>query len=107
MSADELRYLVTSFPDRETADRAARTLVDAGLAVCAQVGADLVSHYRWHGTVKHEAEVAVTFKVLAVRFDLFTGELKMLHPYDTPELCAWPIDWVDPDYLAWAKGEGE
>ena len=49
--SSELRVVVTTFPDRESAEKAAGLMVDAGLAVCAQVGADLVSFYRWDGTV--------------------------------------------------------
>ena len=60
----ELQVVVTTFPDRDLAEKVSRLMVDAGLAVCAQVGADLVSFYRWENSVKRDQEVAVTFKVL-------------------------------------------
>ncbi len=43
MNNPGLRILVTTFPDRRQAEDVTRLLVDAGLAVCGQVGADLVS----------------------------------------------------------------
>ena len=104
MSA-ELRVVVTTFPDRETAEKTAGLMVDAGLAVCAQVGADLVSFYRWDGSVKRDEEVAVTFKVLHSRFELFTGELNLQHPYDVPQIISWPPDYVNKAYMDWAKGK--
>lgn len=104
--ADELRVVTTTFPDRESAEEAARVLVDAGLAVCVQVGGDLVSFYRWRGQQERSEEVAVVCKVLPARFDLFAGELKLLHPYDVPQIVSWPAGWVDPAYLAWARSAG-
>ena len=103
--SSELWVVVTTFPDRESAEKTAVLMVDAGLAVCAQVGADLVSFYRWDGSVKRDEEVAVTFKVLQARFDLFTGELNLQHPYDVPQIISWPPDYVNKAYLDWAKGK--
>jgi periplasmic divalent cation tolerance protein len=107
MSDGGLLVLSTTFPDRERAEKVAGLLVDAGLAVCAQVGADLVSFYRWDGAVQREHEVAVLIKVLPDRYELCAGELKLLHPYDVPQIVAWPAGRVDAAYLAWARGKGE
>lgn len=101
----ELRIVVTTFAERGVAEKVASLMVDAGLAVCAQVGADLVSFYRWEGVVKRDQEVAVTFKVLHDRFDLFTGELKLQHPYDIPQIISWPAEYVNRAYLDWARGK--
>ncbi len=107
MKTTDLRILETAFPDREQAENVTRLLVDAGLAVCGQVGGDLVSFYRWEGQVKQDKEVSVRFKVLSARFELFVGELKLQHPYEVPQLIAWQADWANESYLAWAKGQGK
>jgi len=107
MSATDLRILETTFPERAQAEEVTHLLVDAGLAVCGQVGADLVSFYRWDGQVVRSVEVAVTFKILADRYDLFVGELKLQHPYDVPQLVAWPVGWANSAYLDWARGQGK
>ena len=101
----ELRIVVTTFAERDIAEKVAGLMVDAGLAVCAQVGTDLVSFYRFDGVVKRDQEVAVTFKVLHDRFDLFTGELKLQHPYDIPQIISWPAGYVNRAYLEWAQGK--
>jgi periplasmic divalent cation tolerance protein len=107
MSTGDLRVLVTTFPDREQAENITRLLIDAGLAVCGQVGADLVTYYRWEGEVKQDEEVSVSYKIVSDRFDLFVSELKQQHPYDVPQLIAWQADWTDDAYLDWAKGQGK
>ena len=43
---------------------------------------------------------------LPERFDLCVGELKLQHPYDIPQMVAWPSGFVSRDYLAWAQGAG-
>ena len=86
MSAGELLVLATTFPDRASTERVTALLVDTGLAVCGQVGADLRSFYRWEAAVQADDEVAVTLKVLAERYDLCAGELKLQHPYDVPQI---------------------
>jgi periplasmic divalent cation tolerance protein len=102
--SSELKIVVTTFPDRAVAEKIAHLLVDAGLSVCAQVGADLVSFYRWEGEIQRDAEVAVTFKVLQPRFDLFVGELRLQHPAEVPQIISWPAEYVDRAYLDWARG---
>lgn len=104
MRTRDLMIVVTTLPDRAAAETVARGLIDAGLAVCAQVGGEMTSLYRWQGEVKADTEVRLTLKVLAVRYDLCAGELKLLHPYDVPQIIAWSASHVDEAYLNWAKG---
>jgi len=106
MSNANLMILETTFPDRASAEKTSHHLVDAGLAVCAQVGADLKSYYRWQDKIQQDDEVAVTFKVLADRLELFCGELELHHPYDVPQMLAWPATFVNQAYLQWANGKG-
>ena len=48
---DDMLLLYTTWPDTDTAERAARTVVEEGLAACANMLAAGVSIYRWQGTV--------------------------------------------------------
>ncbi len=105
MSQGDLMILTTTFSDRDKAREIAHLMVDGGLAVCAQVGDSMESFYQWKGKIAQDNEVRVTFKILGERFDLFCGELKMNHPYDAPQLIAWPASYVDAAYLDWARGK--
>ena len=107
MSFAELMVVTTTFENREKALEVSSLLVDAGLSVCSQVGCEINSFYRWEGKVVQATEVRVTFKVLGDRFELFCGELKLNHPYDVPQLVAWPAAHTDKAYLNWAKGKNQ
>jgi len=106
MSGENLMILLASFPDRETAERTARQLVDGGLAVGARVGAELLAFHRHEGGIRSDRETEVVFEVLGDRFQLFYGELKLQHSDTAPRLLAWPASQVDPDYLARIGGKG-
>ena len=104
MSEGELWVLATTFPDRAAAERVCTLLVDAGLAVCGQVGPELLSVFRWQGELQRQQEVGVHLKVLKNRYELCAGELKLQHPYEAPQILGWPAGRVDAAYLEWAKG---
>jgi periplasmic divalent cation tolerance protein len=104
MNEGELWVMTTTFPERAEAERVCALLVDAGLAVCAQVGAEIAAVYRWEGEVRRETEVPVVLKVLKARYELCAGELKLQHPYEVPQLVGWPAGRTDDAYLAWARG---
>ena len=107
MSQADLMILTTTFASRDKAREVAFLMVDAGLAVCAQVGDKIESFYQWKGEVCQDDEVRVTFKILGDRFDLFCGELKLNHPYDVPQLIAWPASYTERSYLDWARGKSK
>ncbi len=99
-----LMICATTFPGRDSAAPVVRELIESGLAVCAQIGADLESWYRWQGSVCNEPEVAVQFKIRDDRLDECMARLRILHPYETPQLLAWPATRVDEYYGRWAFG---
>lgn len=83
----------------------ARTLVQEGLAACVQVGVPVRSWYRWQGQVQEATESPLLLKVRADRLDACLARLEQLHPYDTPEILAWPAEHAAAGYLSWAYGE--
>ncbi len=99
------RYLLatTTAPERETADRIARALVERRLAACVQALGGLRSCYRWQGRVEEAEEVLLLIKTTERLFPRVGELLKELHPYEVPELVAVPIAAGSPDYLAWME----
>ncbi len=104
-SERELWIVRTTCPDRETALSLGRDLVAAGLAACAQVEAGIESCYVWQGRLQQDPEVPLTLKVCRRRLRECLDRLRASHPYEVPQLVAWPCVEVDRDYLAWACGE--
>ncbi|MFO7652619.1 MAG: divalent-cation tolerance protein CutA [Candidatus Krumholzibacteriia bacterium] len=99
-----LLVCTTTLPQRAAAEHIAEALVREDLAACAQVGADLVSFYRWEGEVQRDQEVQLTLKVATDRWEACARRLVELHPHDVPQVVAWWADRVERRYLLWAEG---
>ena len=99
--AYEILLVLSTFPDRGTAQRIAEELVNGRFAACGNVASAIDSIYRWKGEVETASEVLVFFKTTAARFPAFQKKLKSLHPYETPEIVSFRIDDGSPEYLRW------
>lgn len=97
----EIRLLLCTCPDQETAGRIAETLVGARLAACVNLLPGITSVYRWQGEVQREPEVLLLIKTAAARLPALTETLRGLHPYQVPEIIALPVTDGLPDYLNW------
>src|SRR5512138_1514603 len=97
------QYLLatTTAPDRETAERIARALVERRLAACAQVAAGMRSLYTWKGRVEQADEVLLLVKTSERLLPRIRELLRELHPYEVPELVGVAIAAGSADYLAW------
>ena len=99
-------YLVlTNLPDRESAERLARGVVEARLAACVNVLSPTRSVYRWKGAVETAEEYPVLIKTAADRYPELEKTIRALHPYELPEIVAVGIEAGLPAYLAWVEAE--
>lgn len=93
--------LVTA-PSREIGRQIANTLLERKLAACVNVIAPIESHYLWKGERCTDEEALLLVKT---RADVFADQLvptvRVLHPYEVPEIIALPILIGSADYLAW------
>ncbi len=83
------------------AERISRALVEQGLAACVNVVPGVVSIYRWQGEVPKEQEFLLVIKTRAEALEPLRVALVALHPYEVPELVAWPIGAGHEPYLRW------
>ncbi len=97
--------IYATFGSAEEARRTARTLVEEGLAACANVLAPCHSVYRWQGKVEEAEEVPALFKVAAARADAALARIGELHSYDVSAAVVWPIADALDAYAAWVAGE--
>jgi len=95
----------STFPTPEKAAEVARTLVTEGLAACVNLVGPVRSIYRWKGEVCDDQETLAILKTTRERFDALKARLVALHPYETAELIAMPIDAGHAPYLAWVHSE--
>ena len=103
-TTDALVVLVTA-PSTDEAARIGRALVDERLAACVNVLGGVRSIYRWRGAVHDEAEVLMIVKTTRPRFEALRERILALHPYDTAEVLALPVESGSERYLAWLTAE--
>ena len=84
--------VLTNLPDSGSAFNLARELVRLRLAACANVLAPATSIYRWEGREEEAIEHPVLIKTTRERYPEVEQAIRSLHPYDVPEIIAWPVE---------------
>jgi periplasmic divalent cation tolerance protein len=95
--------ILSTAPDRETAQRLARELVERKLAACVNIVPGIESIYHWEGKIHADAELLLLIKTTATLAPETLAALEQLHPYDTPEGIVLPIEGGLKKYLAWIQ----
>src|SRR3990172_291131 len=96
--------VVTTVGSVAAAQQLVRALVEQRLVACGTTIAG-TSIYRWRGAVTEESEVVVLLKTRVERWDALQAAIVARHPYEVPELLAFPAErGLDP-YLAWLAAE--
>ena len=101
----EALLVLTNLPDRETALKLARALIQQRLAACVNLLSPCTSVYRWKGDIEEAEEVPVLIKTRAARYPDIERAIRSLHPYELPEVIAVPIVRGLPDYIEWIGEE--
>lgn len=99
--ADNFHVVLTTCPTPESAERIARSVVEARLAACVNVIPGLRSYYVWQGQMEIGDEVLLVIKSRVELFDALQSMITSQHPYELPEVLAVPISTGFPPYLAW------
>lgn len=102
MSSD-IRVVLVTAPDAEVAERLAATLVEEGLAACANLVPGVVSVYRWEGEVRRDAEFLLVLKSTVERSAALRDRVVALHPYEIPEVLVLPVESGHEPYMAWVR----
>jgi len=101
----DVRAVLVTAPDLESAEKLGRTLVQEGLAACANLVPGVVSLYRWAGSLQRDEEVLMILKSTAAAVEPLRARVEALHPYDVPEVLALPVAAGHEPYLAWVRRE--
>lgn len=94
--------VVTTVGSQAEAQTMARTLVERGLAACAQIEA-IESYYRWKGAVQHDAEFRVTFKTVEAQYAAMEAAIRALHSYELPAIHAVALAQAHAPYAQWVR----
>jgi periplasmic divalent cation tolerance protein len=101
----EILVVMTTLPDRDSAENVARLLVEGRFAACVNTLSPCSSIYRWQGQVQTSAEVPLMIKTTRKAYPRLEQRLRECHPYELPEILAIPVANGLPDYLQWIAGE--
>ena len=101
----EFILVITTVPDKETAERIARTLVEERLAACVSCSSSCQSSYWWQGKIVKDQESMLFIKTLSTRYPELEEKLVAVHPYDVPEVIAIPLAMGYGRYLDWVREE--
>ena len=87
----EFMQVVTTTDTRESAAHIAKELLERRLAGCVQVGGPITSSYRWQGRIETAEEWVCAIKTAAAKYEAVERQIRASHPYDTPEILAFPV----------------
>lgn len=104
-SEDEVRVVLVTAPDAESAGRLARALVDERLAACVNLVPGVRSIYRWQGRVTEDEELLLVIKTRAGRAAALAARVRDLHPYAVPEVLELAAVGGSEAYLEWVRTE--
>ena len=105
MGDEQILMVMTNAPDNATAHALARAIVDSRLAACVNVLHGVHSVYRWQGRVEEATEVTLLIKTTHRHYPALQQAIVAAHPYDLPEVIAWPLAEGYPPYLNWIVSE--
>lgn len=87
-------------PDRATARRIARAVLESRLAACANLMA-AESLYWWRGAIEEAQEVVVVFKTRRALLGRLIAAVRDVHPYDVPCAVGYGMVASLPAYARW------
>jgi periplasmic divalent cation tolerance protein len=99
--ANKILLALSTFPDRQTAQRISNQLITEKFAACANILPAVESIYRWKGKIETGNETLVFFKLSEDRRSAFQEKLRSLHAYEVPEIIFIPVSSGLPEYLRW------
>ena len=105
LNMDEVLLVLTNLPDRDSAQRMAHSLIESHTAACVNILAECNSVYRWHGKVESASEIPLLIKTTRSAYSRVEELIRSQHPYELPEIIAFPVAAGLPIYLQWVAQE--
>ncbi|MFQ6081800.1 MAG: divalent-cation tolerance protein CutA [Candidatus Aminicenantia bacterium] len=97
--------VLTTISDEEKGKEIASELVRERLAACVTLTAKCFSFYWWEGKITQEEEYILFIKTKKEMYKRLEEKLRQIHPYQVPEIIAFPIIKGFTEYLAWIERE--
>ena len=73
------------------------------LAACVNIIPGVSSFYTWKNKINEDAELLLEIKTKSRLFNSLEEIVVKNHPYDVPEVIAFPMQFVSKSYGAWIE----
>ncbi|MCX7816061.1 MAG: divalent-cation tolerance protein CutA [Syntrophales bacterium] len=100
----EYIQLVVTVDTKERAESIASLLVEQKLAACVQVSGPVKSVYHWQGKLEEATEWMCFIKSRRELYQELENAIRSNHPYEVPEILAFPVLIGYEPYLQWVNG---
>ncbi|MET0062228.1 MAG: divalent-cation tolerance protein CutA [Candidatus Thiodiazotropha endolucinida] len=98
-----LLLILCTAPDRETALKLSRSLLEQRLAACVNLSPPVTSVYHWQGRLEESEEILLLIKTTEQQYNNVEATLRAQHPYELPEIIAVPVEQGLDDYIDWVE----
>ena len=98
---DSYIIVFCTVPSHEVGMKIANDLVSGKYAACVNIVPGLTSVYRWKGDICNDNELLLIIKSRKTLFDDICSRIKVLHPYEVPEVIYYTISGGNNLYLQW------
>lgn len=96
-----LAIFYVPFPDRESAEKTVRNLIEKKLIACANItGSE--SFFIWQEEIKQSEEYIAIMKTTQDKTVFVRTEILSMHPYETPAVIDWKADGNDA-FESWVR----
>jgi periplasmic divalent cation tolerance protein len=99
-----MTHVIVTFctcPDKATAEKIARLLVETNLAACVNILPNITSIYTWQGQIESAEEHLLIIKSPQTAYKAIETAIRSQHPYELPEIIAVPVGQGLPEYINW------
>jgi periplasmic divalent cation tolerance protein len=96
-------FVVTAMPSLGVARKLVTAVLEARAAACVTILPAGESHYTWQGKRERSRERLVLFKLPARGYETLERLIRSLHPYECPEILAFPAVRGWAPYLTWLE----
>jgi periplasmic divalent cation tolerance protein len=100
---EQVIVALSTCPDEATARRISEVLLSERLATCVNRVTGMTSMYFWDGRLQDDPEILLIIKTTAARITGLEARLKVLHPYELPELVILSVAGGNERYLQWVR----
>jgi periplasmic divalent cation tolerance protein len=100
-----IHLVFTTVPNVAIGRKITRDLLKKRLAACVHLAPAGESHYWWKGKMERARETVLMIKTSKKALPTLLRTLKILHPYETPEILAIRVDQAYGPYRDWILNE--